>query len=177
MEVRIKSWPVLVAVALVVFGVMARLLPHPANMAPVGAIALFAGATLDKRFGWWLPVAIVAVSDMFLGFYSSLPFTWLGFALVGLIGLSLGRWQSWARVPLGAAAGSLTFFAVSNFGVWLAGGLYTHTWGGLVQCFTLALPFLRPTMVSDLVYSTLFFGVYAVAVRSAGARLTTQSSV
>jgi hypothetical protein len=163
MEVSVKRWQTLVALALVAFGVAMRLLPHPANLAPVGAIALFGGATLGKRVGWWLPVVVMAISDAFIGFYSSIVFTWLGFLLVGLIGLYIRDYHSWFRVPIGALAGSLTFFTVSNLGVWLMGGLYAHTWAGLVQCYTLALPFLRPTIAGDLIYSAIFFGMYALA--------------
>lgn len=166
MEISVKRWQTILAITLVLFGVLMRLLPHPANLAPVGAIALFGGATLHKRIGWWLPVVVVAISDTFLGFYSSMPFTWLGFALVGLLGLYIRRYNSWMRVPLGALSGSLIFFLVSNFGVWVAGDLYAHTWNGLIQCYTLGLPFLRPTITGDLIYSTVFFGIYALALRS-----------
>lgn len=163
-----------IAVALVTFGVIMRLVPHPANFAPVGAIALFGGATFGKRYGWWLPVVVMMLSDLYLGFYSSMPFTWAAYALIGLIGVSMKHWHSWWRVPVGSMAGSLTFFAVSNFGVWVSGGLYAHTWSGLAQCFTLALPFFRPTAVSDLVFSGIFFSVYALATRPAAVRLSLQ---
>ena len=53
MEVRINRTLIWIAIALVVFGVVMRLLPHPANLAPVGAIALFGGAVLPRRYGWW----------------------------------------------------------------------------------------------------------------------------
>ncbi|HEY8999676.1 MAG TPA: DUF6580 family putative transport protein [Candidatus Saccharimonadales bacterium] len=172
MEVRVGRRQLLVGVALVAFGVVMRLVPHPANFAPVGAIALFGGAIFGKRYGWWLPVVVMMISDLYLGFYSSMPFTWAAYALIGLIGVSMKRWHGWWRVPVGSAASSLTFFAVSNFGVWINGGLYAHTWSGLVQCFTLALPFFRPTVVSDLVFSGIFFGVYALAARLAAVPLS-----
>ncbi len=174
MEISIKHRQILIATTLIGFGVIMRLLPHPANIAPVGAIALFGGATLGKRFGWWLPVAVMAISDVMIGFYTSMPFTWLGFLLVGLIGLFIRRYHGWLRVPLGALAGSLVFFAVSNFGVWLVGGLYMHTLSGLTQCYTLALPFLKPTILGDLMYSTVLFSVYALATRPMHNRKHTQ---
>lgn len=165
---------IVIAATLVVFGIVMRIVPHAANFAPVGAIALFGGATFGKRYGWWLPVVVMALSDMYLGFYSSMPFTWAAYALIGLIGVSMKHWRGWWRVSVGSMAGSLTFFAVSNFGVWVNGGLYAHTWNGLAQCFTLALPFFRPTAVSDLIFSGIFFGAYALAARPASARLSLQ---
>ncbi|HKU18946.1 MAG TPA: DUF6580 family putative transport protein [Candidatus Saccharimonadales bacterium] len=167
MEVRVNRlrWRLVgVALALIAFGVVMRLLPHPANMAPVGAIALFGGAVLPKRLAWWLPLAIMVVSDCVLGFYHGIGFTWLGFLLVGLYGMSL-RPLGWMRLPAGVAGSSVIFFVVSNFGVWIAGQLYPHTWAGLVQCYTLALPFFRGTFLGDLAYSALFFGVYALAAK------------
>ena len=165
MEVRVNRTLVLIAIALVGFGVAMRLLPHPANLAPVGAIALFGGAVLPKRYGWWLPLAIMMVSDLFLGSYNGILFTWLGFLLVGLFGLTLRDKSNWFRVPIGALSGAMIFFVVSNFGVWLQGGLYDHTWAGLALCYELALPFLRNTLIGDLLYSGLLFGVYALATQ------------
>lgn len=153
------------ALALVAFGVIMRLLPHPANLAPVGAIALFGGAVLPRKLGWWLPVLIMAVSDMLLGFYNGILFTWAGFLLVALFGMSLRNQSNWLRVPFGALGGAVIFFIVSNFGVWAQGKLYAHTWAGLVQCYEMALPFFRNTFTGDLVYSALLFGIYAFAVR------------
>jgi hypothetical protein len=142
-----------------------RLLPHPANLAPVGAIALFGGAILPRKVAWWLPLAVMAASDIFLGFYDSMLFTWIGFLLVGLYGMALRGQSNWFRVPFGALGSAVIFFIVSNFGVWAAGGLYAHTLAGLAQCYTMALPFFRNTFIGDFLYSWLLFGVYALALR------------
>ncbi len=165
MEIRVNRTLIWVAVALVVFGVVMRLLPHPANLAPVGAIALFGGAVLPRRYGWWLPLAVMVASDVFLGFYNGIVFTWAGFLLVGLFGMTLRNQSNWLRVPFGALGSAVIFFIVSNFGVWLQGQMYPHTWAGLAQCYELALPFFRNTFFGDFIYSGLLFGVYAFAVR------------
>lgn len=165
MEIRVKRTLLLIALALIVFGVVMRLLPHPANLAPVGAIALFGGAVLPKRYGWWLPLVIMMISDLFLGSYNGILFTWLGFLLVGLFGMTLRDKSNWFRVPVGALTGAVIFFVVSNFGVWAQGGLYAHTWAGLVLCYEMALPFFRNTLTGDLLYGGLLFGVYALATR------------
>lgn len=171
MEVRVKPALTWLAVALLAFGVVMRLLPHPANLAPVGAIALFGGAVLPRRLAWWLPVAVMVLSDMVIGTYRGILFTWLGFLLVAWFGMSLRSRTGWRRVPLGVAGSSAIFFLVSNFGVWLQGGLYTHTMAGLAQCYEMALPFFRNTLLGDALYAALFFGAYAVAQQWAGRRL------
>lgn len=171
MEIPIKRRLFYLAIGLVVLGVVMRILPHIPNIAPVGAVALFGGAILPSRYAWWLPLAIMMASDALLGFYDGVLFNWAAFVAVGLIGMLLARFNNTQRVVLGVLGGSLAFFIISNFGVWLQGGLYAHTWAGLVECYTMALPFLRNTIIGDLLYSSLLFGAYAMAQHGWQARL------
>lgn len=154
------------ALALVVFGVIMRLIPHPPNFAPVGAIAVFGGAVLPRKLGWWLPLAVMATSDLLIGFYGGILFTWAAFLLVGSFGITLRRSSNLRRIVFGSLGGGLIFFAVSNLGVFLQGGLYPHTWAGLVQCYAMAIPFFRNTLAGDLTYSALLFGTYALATKA-----------
>lgn len=164
MEVRISRGTTL-AVVLIIAGVVLRLIPHTANFAPVGAIALFGGAVLSARIAWWLPLAIMIVSDLFLGFHGTILFTWGGFLLVALFGMSLKDQKNWWRVPIGAIGAAVIFFIVSNFGVWVEGKLYPHTWQGLVDCYVMALPFFKTSLFADFAYSIALFSAYALAVR------------
>jgi hypothetical protein len=43
---------------------------------------------------------------------------------------------------------------LTNLGVWVLGVLY-KAWTGLVDCFVVAIPFFRNTLLSDLLYSAL----------------------
>jgi hypothetical protein len=160
MEVRISKTTIL-AVALIVIGIGLRIIPHTANFAPVGAIALFAGAILSLRTALWLPLAIMIGSDLIIGLHPTVAFTWGGFLLVALFGTLLRDNRNIVRVPLGAISAALIFYIVSNFGVWLEGKIYPPTWQGLIECYTMALPFLRTSFLADLSFSALFFGLYA----------------
>jgi hypothetical protein len=160
MEIRISK-TTLLAVALIIIGIALRVLPHTANFAPVGAIALFAGAILSLRTALWLPLAIMIISDLIIGLHPTVAFTWGGFLLIALFGTKLRTISNRIRIPLGAVGAALIFFIVSNFGVWLEGRLYPPTWQGLVDCYVLALPFLRSSFLADLSFSVLFFGLYA----------------
>ena len=40
-------------------------------------------------------------------------------------------------------SGSLIFFIITNFSVWLGGRLYPLNIDGLIQCYTMALPFFH----------------------------------
>lgn len=112
METRVSRTLVWLAIALVAFGVVMRLLPHPANLAPVGAIALFGAVVLPRKLGWWLPLAIMGVSDLVIGFYPGMIFTWAGFLLVGLFGLSLRARSNWWRVSAGSVSSAVIFFGL-----------------------------------------------------------------
>lgn len=160
MEVRISKTTIL-AISLVVIGVALRVLPHTANIAPVGAIALFAGAILSFRTALWLPLVIMVLSDLVIGLHPTVAFTWGGFVLVAMYGSLFRNKSNLLRVPLGALGASLIFFAVSNFGVWMEGKLYPATWQGLADCYAMALPFLRNSLIADLGFSAVFFGLYA----------------
>lgn len=164
MEVRVKQFAWL-GLALVVFGVLMRFLPHPANLAPVGAIALFGGAVLPRKLAWWLPLAVMVISDLFIGFYNGIGFVWFSFLLIGWYGMSLRNRGLLAQIGLGALGASVLFFLVSNFGVWLQGKMYALTWSGLVECYTMALPFFRNTLLGDLIYGSLLFGAWGLATR------------
>jgi hypothetical protein len=160
MEVRISK-TTLLAIALIVIGITLRLVPHTANFAPIGAIALFAGAILGLRMALWLPLAIMIVSDMVLGLHDTILFTWGGFVLVTLIGWLLRERSNRIRIMVGAPASALLFYLVSNFGVWLESGMYARTWEGLLSCYMMALPFLRTSLMADISFAVLFFGLYA----------------
>jgi uncharacterized protein DUF6580 len=162
MEIRISKLAML-AVALAIAGITLRLLPHTANFAPIGAIALFAGAILAWRVAVWLPLVIMVISDLIIGLHPTVLFTWGGFMLVALFGMLLRRQRNLVRIPLGAAGAAVIFFVVSNFGVWLEGKLYPPTWQGLADAYVMALPFLRTSFVADLSFGALLFGLYALA--------------
>lgn len=152
-------------VVLILLAAASRLLPHPPNFAPIAAIGLFAGAALDRRAAWLVPLAALLLSDVVLGFYHPVSMFWnyAGFAACLLLGAALlGPARSLPRFAGATLASSLAFFALSNFGMW-ASGYYPRTAAGLVECYVAALPFFRNTLLSDVVYTAALFGGWALA--------------
>lgn len=178
MEVSVKEKRLsfLIALTLIVAGVALRLLPHEPNFAPVGAIALFGGAMLGGRYALWLPLAIMMGSDMVLGFYPGIEFTWAGFIAVGVLGLLLRHRSLLMKVGLGAPLGAVIFFAISNFGTWLTSGMYAHTWTGFIECYVAALPFFRMTLLGDMFYASVLFGLQALALYGVRQKLASSRS-
>jgi hypothetical protein len=148
----------LVVLGLIVVGVLARTLPHPPNVTPLTAIALLGGVYLTRRWTILLPLTIVALSDSVIGWHSTVPFTWSAFALTGLVSWWVRVRPSMARIVTGSLSGSLVFFLLTNFGVWATQNLYPKTIEGLWQCYVAALPFLRNSLIGDVVCTAVLFG-------------------
>ena len=104
------------------------------------------------------------LSDIFLGFHKTIPFVYLSFIIIALIGglIKTNKWQSLLKASL---VSSILFFLITNFGVWATSGMYAHTWAGLIRCYELALPFFRNTLMSDIVYTAVLFGAYGLAIK------------
>jgi hypothetical protein len=154
-------------------------LPHEAhllwNLMPVGALMIFAGSRLRERWAFLLPVGVMLISDLLLigplralgysSFSWGTPLFYASFTLYVLIG-RLIRPDELSPMVIGGAAllGSLQFFLISNFAVWLNSTVYPQTLGGLLECYFMAVPFYRGTLTGDLIFSGLIFGVHAVLV-------------
>lgn len=148
----------------IIIGAGARLLPHLPNFTPIAAIALFAGVYLSKRTALFLPIAIMLISDIFIGFYDIkiMFFVYFSFGLSVLLGLWLKNNKKWRNIIIGSILASLAFFVITNFAVWVFTPWYAKTIEGLAKCYLLAIPFFRNSLMGDLFYSTLFFGAYGL---------------
>lgn len=156
-------WQLLLVAGLVLVAAVGRLLPHPPNATPVAGAALLAGAMMSRR-GWALAVPLLAllISDAVIGFYSWGVMLTVYAAL--LVPVLLGRWvpRGAGRYPMVAGlslAGAVTFFIVSNLGVFLFAVHYAKTPAGLVACFAAAVPFFKYTMMGDVLWALSLFAV------------------
>lgn len=156
----------LVLVIFILAAGAARLVPHPPNFAPIGAMALFGGACFaDKRWALAAPLLAMFLSDVVLGFHGLLPVVYGSFALIVCLGFLLRRRRRLLPIAGAVLASSALFFILTNFGVWALGSWYPKTWEGLMACYVAALPFLRNTLLGDAVYSAALFGGLALAER------------
>ena len=158
---------ILALLAAILTAAALRLIPHPPNFTPIGAMALFSGAYLGRKgLAFVAPLAAMLLSDAILGFHSGMPFVYASVALIVLIG-SLVASRITAMTVVGAAlASSVLFFIVTNFGTWLVSGMYPLTGGGLAACYVAAIPFFQNTAVGDLFYCAVLFGGFALLERA-----------
>ncbi|MFZ2322612.1 MAG: DUF6580 family putative transport protein [Ignavibacteriaceae bacterium] len=138
-----------------------RLLPHPPNVAPIAAMALFGGAYFNKKsMAFLVPLAAMILTDAIIGFYSFVWMVYLSFALIVAIGIFMLKKISVKNLILASVSASVSFFAITNFGVWALGTLYPKTPAGLLECYTAAIPFFQYSLIGDLFFVGVMFGVY-----------------
>lgn len=158
---------------------ISRIVPHPYNFAPLGAMALFGAAYFqNKKAAFLLPLGAYFVSDLlvnnilyadyysgFVLFYPGIMWTYGAMLLITAAGLLILKKITPLRVAGGALSASLIFFIISNFGVWAMGLTYPLTAGGLAACYTAALPFFHTTILGDLIYAGIMFGAFELINR------------
>ena len=164
MEKRFINPRLLVITGMILAGAMMRLLPHYPNFTPITAIALFGGAYFtNKKLAFIIPLAAMFLSDLFLGFHSTMPAVYISFALIVMIGFSLRQRKKVLNIALAALSSSILFFAITNFAFWASGEMYPLNAAGLAECFTAAIPFFQNNVLGDLLYTGVFFSVFELA--------------
>ena len=163
------------ALFLIAIGAIYRLVPHPWNLVPMGALSLYAGASLPRRWAWAVPVAAMGLSDLMIDYAIGRPFLdpsrWIiyaSFALTTLMGPlarrpKVGPWL----LPVLSLSASALFFLTSNFGAWLVPEMnYPRNLAGLLTCYVAAIPFIHQTILADLAGTAVLFGLDAILERA-----------
>ena len=141
-----------------------RLLPHPPNFAPIAAMALFGGAYFNKKWAAFLvPLAAMFITDLIIGFHETMWAVYLSFALIVGLGISMLKEKKIGSIFFASVISSVSFFIITNFGIWLSTGYYAKTGTGLAACYTAAIPFFHQTLLSDLFFVGVLFGAYYLA--------------
>lgn len=164
---------------LILLAALSRLLPHPANFAPIGGMALFGAAYYSRRvWAFVIPVVTMWISDLilnnvvygayfdsFVWLYEGAWFTYGAFILIALMGMVTLRKIKVPNLLFSALSASAIFFLMSNFGVWFSGTMYPKDFGGLIACYTAGIPFFKNTVMGDMFYTAILFGAFELSVR------------
>ena len=151
-----------------------RVVPHPPNVSPVAAMALFGGAYFaDRKLAFIIPLFALVVSDLIIGLHDTLLFVYGAFAVTVIAGIWLRNRLSVMTVASTAIATSLMFFVVTNFGAWLFNqGLYPLNFEGLLQSYVAGIPFYANTLIGDLFFTALLFGGFHLLERNISGLVT-----
>jgi len=158
-----KQNALIVIAGMVLAAALFRLFPHPPNLAPIAAMALFSGAYVaDRRIAFMLPLAAMLISDLLLGLHSALLLVYVCMAISVAIGMQLKNRIRLMTVAGASVLSSVQFFVITNFGVWLSTGMYSPDLSGLASSYVAALPFFHNTLIGDALFSALLFGGFAL---------------
>jgi hypothetical protein len=164
----------MLAYLFVVLAIAVRFLPHPLSFTPVAAALLFFGARGPRR-QMWMPLALLAVSDVILTkavyayvFNWDQLVTWVWYAAILGLGTKLRDKATPLRVIGAALTSSVSFFLLSNFAVWAAWDMYPKNFAGLMESYAIGLPFFRRGIEGDLLFTSLMFATPMVIHALAG---------
>jgi hypothetical protein len=155
---------------IVLSAAMARVLPHPPNVTPIAAMALFGGAYLfNRKLAFLLPLSAMFLSDLGLWALGQVPlpgqqsvWVYVSFSLTVCLGFLLRQQRRVLPIASATLAGAVLFYLVTNFGVWATGALYPRTVAGLAACYSAAIPFFRNMLLGDAWYAALLFGGFTL---------------
>lgn len=141
-----------------------RLIPHPPNFAPIAAVALFGGAYFKKKWAAYIvPLLAMFITDIILGFHATIWAVYLSFVLIVSLGMVMIKQKNITNIFLASVSASVLFFVITNFGLWLSTSYYPKTGAGLAACYTAAIPFFHYTLLGDLFFVAVIFGLYELA--------------
>ncbi|MBP9716368.1 MAG: hypothetical protein KBD51_00305 [Candidatus Levybacteria bacterium] len=171
---------------IILMAVLIRLFPHPANFAPIAAMALFGGTYLNRKYSLIIVFCTLIVSDylllyinpfspQFINFsklyspqsliHASTLAVYGSFLVVALIGIWLRSHKSVKNIIAASLSSSILFFLITNFNFFYATSLYPKNIDGMLQAYVMAIPFFKNTLAGDIFYVALFFGSFEAAIK------------
>jgi hypothetical protein len=163
---------------LILVAAFSRLIPHPHNFTPVGGIAIFGSYFLGRKiWAFVIPLIAMWLSDLFINnviYPIQYPEYYNGFNLFGSIwvygsfllmvpmGWLILNKFSMTRLALTGFSTATLFFLITNFGSWLNNPFYPQNIMGLMASYAAGLPFFQNTLLGDLSYLAILFGITKV---------------
>ena len=137
-----------------------RLIPHPPNFTPILAISVFAGIKFNNNlFSFLVPIIAMLISDAIIGFHSGILVVYSAIFLSAVIA------KKFNSINSSVLASCIIFFLVTNFQVWIVSPGYSKSLSGILECYTLAIPFFGMTFLSTFFYSYILFYGYALLTK------------
>ena len=137
---------------------MSRFIPHPPNFTSLLALSFYVPVLFGLRY---IPVLLVSfvITDLVIGYHSGTHWTWGSVLIIGLMSQYFSKNINLRLV--GSLFGAFIFFLITNFGVWIS-DMYSLTVNGLIECYTLAIPFFTYSLISTILFSLLIETGYKI---------------
>jgi len=104
------------------------------------------------------------LGDLYLGFHNTMFFTYTSLSVAVLIGVFIKNFKT-KEILFSGLASSVCFFIITNFGVWAVSGMYEINFAGLLQSYTMAIPFFHNTLISTFIYLITFKLFFEIAIQ------------
>ena len=152
-------------ISLILILALARLIPHPYNFSPMLAVGVFSGFYFRQFYlSLFIVIFSMFIGDLFLGFHSTMFFTYIALAVAVLIGLYVKHFK-FTEILFSGLASSVCFFIITNFGAWLTLEMYVKNFAGLLQSYAMAIPFFHNTLISTFIYLVVLKLLFDLAVK------------
>jgi hypothetical protein len=141
-------------ISLILILAFARLIPHPPNFTPIIAVAIMSSCFFRNMYlSFTVIIVSMLLADVFIGFYNNIFFVYLSLLLIVFIFFRINIKIKLQNLFIFGFLGSVIFFLISNFGVWILSGMYEKNLNGLAYCYFLALPFFLNTILSTIIFT------------------------
>ena len=142
----------LLPISLILILSFSRLIPHPLNFTPILAMGIFSGYYFKQFYlGLFIVIVSMFLGDLYLGFHSTMFFTYISLAVAVILGLYIKHFK-FTEILVTGLTSSICFFLITNFGAWLTLEMYEKNLAGLFQSYVMAIPFFHNTLISTLLY-------------------------
>lgn len=146
--------------ALILSVSLSRIIPHPPNFTPIVSLAIIGPFLFGNvYFCIFCILCSMIISDYFIGFHDGLAQIYLIISLICILFNKFKKKLNSINLLYFSFSGSLIFFILSNFNVWLFGDMYSKDIDGLISCYVMAIPFFSNTLISTIIFSYLIFFV------------------
>ena len=164
MKINFVKNPLIIFIIIML--IFSRILPHPPNFTPIIASAVMLNYFTNNKFSSLLILfSSMFLSDLIIGLHGGMFTVYFALLIIFLISLILFNKFNLKSVFINSIVSSLVFFLITNFGVWLNGELYSKSLKGLIECYTMAIPFYNNTLASTIFYMILVYFVLSVSKR------------
>ena len=167
----------IIFIGLILFAGLFRLIPHSWNFTPLLAACIFSGYKIKPiGLAMFLPLITIFLGDIFIGFYDGMVWVYTAYIVTIAIAIFTSKSNSKQSKIGNIVFGSLSFFLISNLGVWMSGLIYPQNFEGLVACFVAAIPFYKNTIIGTVLYSGVFWGIADILEKQESTKVSVTKS-
>ncbi|MBK7094361.1 MAG: hypothetical protein IPH57_04605 [Saprospiraceae bacterium] len=161
---------------------LSKIIPHQENYSAITGLVIFGGFMFGKKKDFFLItlVAIFVVDVIFNNFIHPEYFpertgfilfedymiwVYLSYVLIIVLSSRFLKKFSYLKLLFTSLGSSIIFFLITNFAWLYSTQLYPRDFNGLLMSYAAALPFFRTSLISDLFFGFLIFGVYDFIIK------------